>query len=83
MTMVSFTWSTLRERNDGWVLEQGPDGSGGTYNREFGPMPPWVVPAFVEARRKVVALAAEAQGASYVDADVDYSYLLLDQGLIK
>lgn len=71
MTRVSFTWSTRREGNSGYVLEEGPD----RHHIEYGPMPANVVPAFVEGRRRIVATMAEQHGASYVEPPRDYSYL--------
>lgn len=55
MTTLSFTWSTRRQGNDGYVLEQSSSGNA----QEFGPMPAHIVPAFVEARRKVIAIRAK------------------------
>ena len=72
MTQVSFTWATRREGNSGFVLETGAKG----HRIEFGPMPPHIVPAFVQARRRFVALQAMRHQASYVEALLpDYSYL--------
>lgn len=67
---LSFTWSARREGNSGYVLEQSSSG----LKREYGPMPSHVVPAFVEARRRVVALAAQQAGASYVEPP-DFQWL--------
>jgi hypothetical protein len=73
MTSVSFTWSCRRDHNDGYVLEQGPEG----HSIEFGPMPPHTVPAFVQGRRRIVAMMAEKYGASYIEPPADdYTYLL-------
>lgn len=71
---ISFTWSTRRDGNSGYVKETvtGPD----PYEREFGPMPAHIVPAFVAARRRLVAFQAQLHGALYVsEALPDYSYL--------
>lgn len=72
MTQVSFTWSTRRHVNDGYVLEQGPEG----HSIEFGPMPCHIVLAFVEARRKLVAMMAETNDAKYIQEETDYTFLL-------
>jgi hypothetical protein len=69
---VSFTWSTRRDGNDGYVLETGPEG----HRAEYGPMPPHIVPAFVQGRRRIVAMQAQRHGASYVEPTHDYRYLL-------
>lgn len=69
---VSFTWSTRREANDGYVLETGPEG----HAMEFGPMPCWIVLAFVESRRRLVGMMAEKYGATYSEEETDYSFLL-------
>lgn len=58
---LTFTWSTRRDGNDGYVLEQC-----GTYRREFGPMPPHAVPAYAEARRRLIAMLMQRVGANYV-----------------
>lgn len=70
---ISFTWSTRREGNNGFVLETSSTGA----KREFGPMPAHVVPAFVHARRNIVAAKAIAEGALPAVED-DFSYLRLD-----
>lgn len=62
MTEVSITWSTRREGNNGYVLEHYSDGS----SREFGPMPPHIVPQFMMARRRLMAKRMERRGHSYV-----------------
>jgi hypothetical protein len=60
---LSFSWSTRREGNDGYVLEQCPtDG----YRKEFGPIPAHTVPAFVIGRRRIIAMLMKRRGASYV-----------------
>lgn len=64
---VSIEWSTRRDGNSGYVLEQRSDGS----NTEFGPMPAHVVPAFVEARRRVIAMMMEREGHTHVDEEFD------------
>lgn len=68
MTKISFTWSTRREGNNGFVLEKPEHGPG----VEFGPMPPHIVPAFVEARRRYIAMRASEEGASYVEDDFEF-----------
>lgn len=72
MARVSFTWSTRRDGNQGYVLEEGPNG----HAIEFGPMPAHIVPAFAAARQTLVAMKAQKFGAAYVDNEVDYTYLL-------
>lgn len=62
MSEVSVTWSTRREGNNGYVLEQYSDGT----HREFGPMPAHIVPAFVDGRRRLIAIRMEMAGHSYV-----------------
>lgn len=81
-TRVSFTWSTRRDGNDGYVLEEYTDKYGDVVRRTETKMPAHLVPAYCEARRRVVAMAAEQNDASYVDAEVDYTYML-DKGLIQ
>ena len=66
---ISFSWSTRRQGNDGYVLEAASDGRA----REFGPMPPHIVPAFVEARRRLMAIRATELGFDPIEQD--YSYL--------
>lgn len=58
---LSFTWSARREGNLGWVLE-----SCGPYFNEFGPMPSHVVPAFIQARHRLIAMRMEEYGAAFV-----------------
>lgn len=59
----SFTWSTRREGNSGYVLETHPDGS----DVEFGPMPAHVVPHFVNARRRYVHHMMQKVGATLTE----------------
>lgn len=70
MTRIAFTWSTRREGNSGYVLEESETG----IRREYGPMPAHIVPAFVNGRRRIVALEAEKLGASYEELE-DFSYM--------
>lgn len=63
---LSFEWATRRDGNNGFVLERVP---GSSYEREFGPMPPHIVPAFAQARRRYIALIMQTLGASYVMED--------------
>lgn len=68
MTEISITWSSRREGNDGYVLEQYSDG---TY-REFGPMPAHLVSQFVMGRRRLFAFRMEQRGHHFVHyADSD------------
>lgn len=62
---LTFTWSTRRDGNDGYVLEQ----CGPHWRKEFGPMPPHAVPSFAEARRRLIALYMQRLGADYVLED--------------
>lgn len=66
MVSGSVTWSARREANDGYVLEEYHDGEHKGRKIEYGPMPPHIVPAFITARRRIVALMMEKIGASYV-----------------
>lgn len=59
---LTFTWSTRRDGNDGYVLEQ----CGPRYRHEFGPMPPHAVPSFAVARRRYIAMLMVRVGADYV-----------------
>jgi hypothetical protein len=59
---ISITWSTRREGNDGYVLEQYGDG---TY-REFGPMPAHIVPQFLMGRRRLMAYRMNRRGHAFV-----------------
>jgi len=68
---ISFSWSTRREGNDGYVLEVSSTG----LRHEFGPMPAHIVPAFVAGRRKIVTLRARLVGADATVED-DFGYLL-------
>lgn len=64
MTALTFTWSTRRDGNNGYVLEQC-----GRYSHEYGPMPPHAVPAFAEGRRRYIAMLMAKMGANYVLED--------------
>jgi hypothetical protein len=64
---VSFSWSTRREGNSGFVLEQSSTGQA----REFGPMPCHIVPAFVEARRRLIQMRI----IELEEALEDFSYM--------
>lgn len=69
MSRISFTWSTRREGNVGYVLEESSSG----LKREYGPMPSHVVPAFVQGRRTIVAtMLSDADATPIPDADYDY-----------
>lgn len=60
---TSFTWSTRREGNDGYVLEVCVDTQGELdYRKEYGPMPPHIVPAFVRGRREIVEICQANNG---------------------
>lgn len=65
----SISWSARREGNDGYVLETYSDGE---TPQEFGPMPANNVPAFIEARRKLVAIRAEKMGFTKVSSDTTH-----------
>lgn len=62
---LEFTWSTRRDGNDGWVLEE----CGELWRREFGPFPPHAVEAWVTGRRRYVAMLMRRLGADYVLED--------------
>lgn len=66
-TRFSFVWEVARVGNDGYVFESVP-GTG--YKFQFGPMPPNIVPAFAESRRRLIAMKMKALGVDYVDEDV-------------
>ena len=74
---VSFQWSTRREANSGYILEEHIDRYGDVVSRyEFGPMPCHIVEAFVTARRRITALKAREYQASYVEPEpIDWSML--------
>lgn len=55
----SVSWATRREGNQGYVLETH---SGRHKPIEFGPMPAHTVPAFVAARRRIIATIAGNSG---------------------
>lgn len=75
---ISFTWSTRRDGNAGFVLEQSSTGQA----REFGPMPAHIVPAFVQARRKVIEM--RATNMSIQEAiDEDYEWMKDFDNLMK
>lgn len=59
--MSSFSWGTRREGNDGFVVEICDDEEDG-YRKEFGPMPPAIVPAFIWGRRRIVEVMQLAKG---------------------
>lgn len=65
---ITFSWSTRREGNTGFVLEESSSG----HRREFGPMPTHLVLPFVEARRRLVALRAEENHVEYIPEDFSY-----------
>ena len=60
---VSFLWSTRREGNSGYVLEEC---TALNHRIEYGPMPTHIVMAFVEARRRIVAVSAIENGGEPV-----------------
>lgn len=66
MPTLSFSWSTRRDGNDGFVLEICKGDPDLAYQREFGPMPPHIVPAFVHARRRIVRVVMNGSNASSV-----------------
>ena len=74
---VSFQWSTRREANDGYVLEEHIDSYGDVvWSCEFGPMPCHIVLTYVNARRRITALKAQEYRASYVEPEpIDWSTL--------
>jgi len=68
-TQKSYTWATQRVGNTGKVLEECKEGSDLLYRRVFE-MPSNVVPAFVEGRRRVIAMQEEESGNSYVEPEI-------------
>lgn len=56
MPTLSFSWLTRRDGNDGFVMEECRGDPDLAYRREYGPMPPHIVPAFVSARRRIVRM---------------------------
>lgn len=70
MSRISFTWSTRREGNNGFVLEECIEDGDRIYRKEFGPMPPHIVPTFVRARRQITQIMQEDVNAKKV-ADQD------------
>lgn len=61
----SYSWATKRVGNNGFVLETCTQGSDILYKKEYK-MPSNLVPAFVEGRRRVVAMHMQEQGHSYI-----------------
>jgi len=71
----TFTWSTRRDGNSGYVLEQGTNKFGDLlHSREYGPMPCHIVLAFVEGRRRIVAQSAKDHRVSYAEPE-EFNYL--------
>lgn len=70
MTTISFTWLTRRDGNNCFVVEK----SGTEIHQEFGPMPPHLVMPFISARRRLIALRAEKERASFVEP-IDMGFL--------
>lgn len=69
---VSFRWSTRREGNDGYVLEEHIDRYGDVVHRTETKMAANIVPAYVEGRRRIVATKALEHDATYVEPDYDF-----------
>lgn len=67
MSHISFTWSTRRDGNEGFVLEESSAG----HKREYGPMPAHIVPAFVQGRRQIVSTMLEDVAEPVLD-NFDY-----------
>jgi hypothetical protein len=65
MSHRSYTWGTARVGNLGYVKEECWEGETRIYSREFE-MQANVVPAFVEARRRVIAMEMEAEGRNFI-----------------
>jgi len=62
----SYSWGTSRVANLGYVREECWEGKTLVYSREVE-MAANVVPAFVEARRRVIAMQMAEAGHSYTD----------------
>ena len=73
MSRVSVRWSAARDGNIGIVREEHIDRYGDVVNRLQWTMPANTVPAFIQGRRRIVAMKAQEAGASFVDPD--YSHL--------
>ncbi len=69
-TTVSFTWSTRREGNQGFVLETRPNGS----REVYGPMPCGAVEPFIAARRDLIRRGMLDELAA-VPVPEDYSFM--------
>lgn len=63
----SFTWMTRRDGNKGFVLEVCTDHLGQVIYEKEIEMPANHVPNYVIGRRRVVAMEAERNGASYIE----------------
>jgi hypothetical protein len=68
---TSFTWSTRREGNVGFVFETHPDGS----SVEFGPMPCDLVLKFVAARRQLANHMMRSKSFKLILDPTDWSIL--------
>ena len=64
----SYAWSTSRVANLGYVREECWEGKELIYSREIE-MAANMVPAYVEARRRVVAMQMEEKGHSFHDTN--------------
>ena len=69
MSTRHYTWGTSRSGNTGKVQEECYEGPDLIYRKVFE-MPANVVPAFVEGRRRCVAMSMQEAGHSYDDNGV-------------
>lgn len=65
---VQLMWEAKRIGNEGFVRELYPDNT----ERSFGPMPANLVPAFIEARRKMWQLRMENRGHTKVQNPTEH-----------
>lgn len=67
----SFTWSTRRDGNSGYVFETHPDGS----TVEFGPMPCNLVLNFIAGRRTFIFHQMRTVGFTVSTDPTEWKYL--------
>jgi len=65
MAQRSYTWAARREGNLGYVLETCTEAGEIIYRKEIE-MRANVVPSFIEARRRVIAMRMEEKGHKFV-----------------
>lgn len=67
-----FKWSSRREGNSGFVLEEC---SRVGHSIEFGPLPPHIVPAFIDGRRRIIQGLIEHLGGTPAVSLEDYEFM--------